>query len=177
MPVNTFSIIFIFVLLCFCFQFLQLFCLLGCFLFFFLFLLIQMMIFNEFYIVMQITNHLLSFQICRDSPVKDLSLLFFQRLLHLINLILLLNQALLCDKSQILLDPVVFINFLLLKILELTLVDRRILQLFSIANYKLLFFLFALLNVFLLPLLIFTMFLQDFLDLLDLFSFVELFVF
>ena len=136
-----------------------------------------MVIFNEFHIVMKITNHLLSFQICRDSPVKDLSLLFFQVLLHLINLILLLNQALLGDESQIFLDPVVFINFLLFKILKFTFVDRHILKLFSIINYELFFFFFALLDVSLLPFLIFTMFLQDLLNLLYLFSFVKLFVF
>ena len=135
------------------------------------------MIFNEFYIVMQITNHLLSFKICRDSPVKDLSLLFFQGLLHLINLILFLNQALLSDKSQILLNPIVFINLLLLEILKFTFVNSRLLQLFSVANDKLFFFFLALLNVLLLPFLIFPMLLQDFLNLLYLFSFVELFVF
>ena len=97
--------------------------------------------------------------------------------MHLINLILLLNQSLLSDKSQILLDPVVFIDFLLFKILKFTLVDSCILQLFSITDDKLLFFLFALLYVFLLPFLIFPVFLQDLLNLLYLFSFVKLFIF
>ena len=55
--------------------------------------------------------------------------------------------------------------------------DSHILKLLSIINYELFFFFFALFDVSLLPFLIFTMFLQDLLNLLYLFSFVKLFIF
>ena len=77
---------------------------------------------------------------------------------------LFFDQAFFVNESQIFLNSIVLIDFLLLQVKKLSLVDRDLLKLLSIVEYQLLLFFLALPNAFLLPVLILTMLLQNLLD-------------
>ena len=96
---------------CFLLHFLQLFRLLRCFLLFLLFLHVEVVVLDELHLVVQISHHFLSFEISLHTPIQQLLLLGLQVLLDLADLFLLLHEAFLSDKPQVLLDRIVFFYF------------------------------------------------------------------
>ena len=90
---------------------------------------------------------------------------------------LFFDQAFFVNESQIFLNSIVLIDFLLLQVKKFSLVDCDLLKLLSIVEYQLLLFFLALSNAFLLPVLILTMLLQNFLDFFNFLCLVKLLVF